>query len=354
MTRCATTVPANARDSRIDRLAHTVQCNCHISDARYAGNYSLCIYLLKMRELFRWEQGFELTDGLPRDAVGSWLSEREELWDDLAEAAYAPLPLSGERIDPFEADPVNAWLVPRGYVYGGGVGVGGKPLFFLGRLRDDVIRGGLRVLVVDHELARDLAAPPAMLQGRTIYLRRESLRRALWERVEGWLTNRRPGGHRTLAADLGFEDDIAAALEALTDREAETVVLHEIGEARAGELLGAEWEEMLIDLGRSRAEFTARAVRDHLADCLVTLPTLLDDDDTRSLRFYLASLDGVRRELFPSLADTSDGGSRSLREAVRCGQTHWLEAARRLLDGWQKEGRDGAERVVAGDRLALH
>ena len=76
--------------------------------------------------------------------------------------------------------------------------------------------------------------------------------------------------------------------------EAETAVLHEIGEARAGELLGTEWEEMLLDLGRSRAEFTARAVRDHLADCLVTLPALLEHDDDRSLRFYRRGCPGGR------------------------------------------------------------
>ena len=40
----------------IKQLSDTVQLNCHISDARHAGNYTLCIYLLKMREFYRWEK----------------------------------------------------------------------------------------------------------------------------------------------------------------------------------------------------------------------------------------------------------------------------------------------------------
>ena len=91
--------PDSPGDRQFENLRHAVQCNCHISDARHAGNYSLCIYLLKMRELFRWEQGFALTDPLPRTPVGAWLSEREALWDELAEAVYAPLPVYGERHD---------------------------------------------------------------------------------------------------------------------------------------------------------------------------------------------------------------------------------------------------------------
>ena len=34
-------------------LIQTVQRNCHIADARHAGDYTLCVYLLKMREFYR-------------------------------------------------------------------------------------------------------------------------------------------------------------------------------------------------------------------------------------------------------------------------------------------------------------
>ena len=63
----------------IKALAKTVQRNCDISDARHARDYSLCVYLLKMREYFRWEQGYRLTEDLPRDELGNWVVARAPL-----------------------------------------------------------------------------------------------------------------------------------------------------------------------------------------------------------------------------------------------------------------------------------
>jgi hypothetical protein len=335
-------------DRQFENLRHAVQCNCHISDARHAGNYSLCIYLLKMRELFRWEQGFALTDALPRAPVGDWLSEREALWDELAEAAYAPLPVYGVRHDPFEAETINQILLPRGLVYGGGIGPGGKPLFFLGTLLRDETRNGLRVLLTDDEHARDLTAPPAMLRGRTITVRRQSLRRMLWERVEGSQWQRRDGS--LLAAvirDYGMAEAPEQALDRMTEDEIETVVQHELGEAWAGERLGDDWEAMLADLGRSRAEFVARAVRDHLADCHATLPALLTRDDDRSLRLYLGGLDGLRRELFPRLLRIGTDDADALQDAASAGVAHWEETARAMLASWREHGAAAAPEITA-------
>lgn len=71
-------------------LKTVVQHNCHISDAQYAGQYTLCIYLLKMREFYRWEsqQAFGLS--IPRDEVGHWLTQREQLWDTVEDKDYSP------------------------------------------------------------------------------------------------------------------------------------------------------------------------------------------------------------------------------------------------------------------------
>jgi hypothetical protein len=51
-----------------------VQRNCDIADAQFAGNYSLCTYLLKMREFYRWERGLPFSAALDRQAVGDWVS----------------------------------------------------------------------------------------------------------------------------------------------------------------------------------------------------------------------------------------------------------------------------------------
>jgi hypothetical protein len=344
-----------AKDPAFASLRHAVQCNCHISDARHAGDYSLCIYLLKMREYYRWERGIGLTETLPRDEVGSWLSEREALWDDLAEAAFAPLPVYRQRIAPFDEADINARLRPHGLIYGSGLGAGGKPLFFLGTLLSAEQRDGLEVIVVADEHARDLAAPPAMLRDGTITVRRESLRRVLWERIEAWQWRQRDPRLGALLDGYGFSDDPDGALERMTEHEIETVVLHELGEARAGTRLGPDWERMLLELGRSKGEAYARAVRDHVADCLVTLPILLERDDRAALAFYLASLDGPRKALFPRLAACDAADPLALQRIVDAGADHWPRVAEALLATWRDAGEGAETRVAAqAEGAALH
>ncbi len=67
----------------LGQLVNTVQKNCHISDARHAGDFTLCIFLLKMREFYRWEHDIPFANNLPKDEVGEWLQEREGMWSDL-------------------------------------------------------------------------------------------------------------------------------------------------------------------------------------------------------------------------------------------------------------------------------
>ena len=67
-------------------------------------------------------------------------------------------------------------------------------------------------------------------------------------------------------------------------------------------MLGPAWEDMLGAAADRRAELLARAVRDHLADCLSTLPVLLERDARASIHFHFSQMDGMRRELFPALA----------------------------------------------------
>lgn len=68
---------------QLNKLSETVQQNCHIADAAHAGDYTLCIYLLKMREFYRWEQKAAFSTKLENKTVGSWLKEREALWNNL-------------------------------------------------------------------------------------------------------------------------------------------------------------------------------------------------------------------------------------------------------------------------------
>jgi hypothetical protein len=334
----------------LPELASVVQQNCDISDARYAGEFGLCTFLLKMREYYRWENELPFTRSLPKDELGDWIGAREETWDSIETQEFAPLPLAQGELDPFDADAANDELLPGGCVYSAGFGRFHKPVFFLGRLLRREERAGFTIIVSSCEYARELAAPPAMLQGRTIFVRQESVRRYLWEKIEEWRW--RSQGHamaRTLAS-YDFVADTDAALQRMADHEMESMILHELGEAAAGDLLGEAWGPMVVAVARTRAEPVVRAVRDLLADCLSTLPAMLERADLPALHFHFASFDAPRRQLFPQALAAYDiflrhGTLEPLWGVVREGKERWLDAARTLLAA------DPAERAAAIEAL---
>ncbi len=326
---------ALARQAMMPLCAH-VQANCDIADAHHAGALTMCVYLLKMREYFRWEMGLDFEAPLPRQALGQWIQEREQRWEELDEAAYRPVQICGQEYDPFDAEPINAALLPQGYLYSAGVGAHGAPHFFLARLLHQESRDDCQIYEAHEECARDLTAPPAMTRERTIFVRRESLRRMLWERVQEWRWDRRDNALGEALRCYPFEEDLEEALDAMTQREVHTVILHEVGEIEAGWTLGEDWHTLLHDLPRGPAELGLRAIRDHWADCQVTLPALLDAQDRAALLFYRANLTTMRRQLFPSLVTAFEHWRESasdtrLREVVAQGREHWARTAQRLL-----------------------
>ena len=161
------------------------------------------------------------------------------------------------------------------------------------------------------ECARDLASPPAMSLGNTIFVRRESIKRMIWERLNEWRWNRAPNTMGTALSCYDFDGDLERALEQMTENEIETITLHEIGEIEAGRLLGKKWYEMLARLPRSRAEMMARAVKDNLADSIAVLPTLVGERRIPSLHFHVANLGAMRKEMFPALTDAYQDWRRS-------------------------------------------
>ncbi len=317
------------------QLIDTVQRNCHISDARHAGNYTLCVYLLKMREFYRWEKSHRFCAELSTDDIGQWLNQREELWDSLEHEDYAPLPIDGEHFDPFESEDINRQLLQQGLVYSGGIGVKSKPHFFIGELEHEQRINGYHILVSAREYARDLTSPPAMSQGNTIFMRRESFKRMIWERTEEWRWNKPDNAMARAIACYDFDHDVDAALSAMTDNELQAAMLHEIGEIRAGEALPG-WSEMMQAISFTPAEIMARAVRDHLADTLSTLPKLLQDNNKASIHFYFANLTSMRKLIFPLLQDAyrqwlQNGDTGALSHGVELGQLHWQNIGSQML-----------------------
>lgn len=336
-------------------LTDSIQHNCHISDAQFAGNYTMCVFLLKMREYYRWEKKIPLSHPLPRSDIGEWLTEREDYWEQVQELSFSHLDLNNQKLDPFDSEQINNYLNPLGYVYSGGYGVFHKPYFFLGKLERKEVNNGVTLLVSNEEYARDMVAPPAMLLGDTVFIRKESLRRIIWERIDEWRLKQKTDSPmaRALACygyKKGHQEDMETILDQITDNELEAVLLHETGEAQARILLGPQWEDLLNTLPRSKAEFIARAVRDHLADCLITLPTLVEARNEPSLHFYFANFTGMRKEIFPEAFEAYqrwiDSGSLStLRDVYQRGQIHWQELAKTILELYQTHTKNLAEDI---------
>jgi hypothetical protein len=339
-------------------LAEAVQANCHIADARHAADLTLCTYLLQMREFFRWERGHPFGAELARAEVGSWIAEREALWDRVQADAWLPLPLpGGAPADPFDAAAVNARLEGSGLLYGAGLVGRGRPVFFLAELHGRALRDGIEVRIGGRELARGLLAPPAALADGLaepqIVLRRESLARWGWERFEAFALRRRDDSAFAAAVrHYGLDGDFDGALARFVDNQAEAALLHEIGEWRIGRRLGPAWGEMLLALPNRRGELYARALRDQIADLTTTLPTLLDRGAEASIHVWFAGYDGVREQLYPGLVDAYRawrGGDRgaALRRACAAGRAHFEPLARRLLAYHAAGGPDAAAQVEA-------
>ena len=343
----------------VARLVQAVQTNCHIADARHAADLTLCTYLLQMREFFRWEQGLPLGASLPREAIGTWIAEREALWQELEESELLTLPASGFRhgLDPFDVASVNRSLQPHGLVYGAGLVGHDRPVFFVAQALSHGERDGLRVLNLGHEWARCLVAPPAVLawvdDQPTVLLRREALARWCWEKFEAFSLRPHEGTAMNAAVQAyGLDRGFAQALPRWLDEQAEVMLLHEIGERKAGGWLGPGWSVMRLDLTSRRADLFARALRDHLADLETTLPTLLARDARASLHMWFANFDGLREQLFPGLKQSylawrqGDGGA-ALLTATRCGLVHFRALARGALDLHAAMGTDASGVIEA-------
>lgn len=340
-------------DEFVEQLTRSVQLNCDIVDARHGAEMGMCAYLMKMREYYRWEKGFGFRDQMPREEIGDWLTEREAHWESLLDHAYQPLTIDGNSFDPFDAAGINAALEERGLVYSGGYIGSGKPHFFLAYLEslkapenDDYA-----VRVCGRELARGLSAPPALTREQDIFLRREALRRFLWERLEIWRWNSPKNALARAFRCYEFDNDLDAALDAMTDRELQTVLQHELGELQVSRLFGDEWHDMLLELLGTPAELMARAARDCLADCLCTLPALAERGEAASLHFLVGSLSNMRSEIFPGLLKAyeqwlEEGETEPFLALAEIGARHWEAVVARMLELHRSHGADAEAPIV--------
>jgi len=104
----------------------------------------------------------------------------------------------------------------------------------------------------------------------------------------------------------------------------------------AQEQLGTAWETLLAGLPHSKTEIMLRAVRDHLADALSTLPALLRRRQTAPLHFYFANLNSMRKYLYPSLMSAYEAWCAGkdfapLKKQMLAGKSYWQTLCEDIL-----------------------
>jgi len=290
----------------IESIKEQVKMNCNISDARYWGYYSICGLLMRLRNLYRSEKAMKPWDRIPLEDIGPWLEEREALWQELESEDFRNIIINGISYDPFDFDKINNKLKPYGLIYGSGYGLYQKPTFFLAELDyvDEVY--GYEVYYLGRELSRDLFCSPAMLQGKTIFLRRETALAFLWDRlIEVYPKKIIPVellGFTIEELKTSPSSSTVKKLESLADRLAQMLLFHELGEVFEDEA-SQQWLKLLSNSKDKKKELYLRAVKDIIADTSEWGPLrrAIETEDVILLSLYILMLEPIRKELFPEI-----------------------------------------------------
>jgi len=287
-------------------IARQVLQNCIISDANNAGMYSICGLALRLRDLYKWEQGLPPWEERDSSEVLDWIEAKENHWEQHAQDDYGPVSINGKSFDPFDTTGINAILEPQNLFYGAGYARSLKPTFFLAVIENISEINGTRVCTLDRELARDLLTIPALAQDDQVILRQDSAKYYLWDSIFYIKKSSRPALSFALES-CGIKDHRPRALRSrLTDILAilkETYIYHEIGEIHDTVFDRRLWREIIAAFPFSPVEYLARAVKDLLADTNDhgTLPQIIRQRNSAALAFYVAFLEGLPKEFFPQL-----------------------------------------------------
>lgn len=311
------------------QLTQQIKLNCTISDAHFWGYYSICGLLLRLRELYRNEQSLMPWDEIPKADISDWIASTEAQWKALEHHPLRPLQIGDSLYDPFDVDGLNDLLSGKGLVYGGGYGRFNKPTFFLARLLSSTERGDYRIYYAGTELCRDLSTSVAMLQGRCIFMRLDSLKMLLWDKLQELHSRKFGGLLKEAFASYGIEgpslspENLSAKIDSLASRLSDLFILHEMGEAFEDEYAD-EWLSILGHNQERATEFYVRGIKDLLADTSEKGPLkwITDSMDIPLLNFYMVFMDGIRKEIFPEMVAAfqnfmENGGKWSLIEHAR-------------------------------------
>lgn len=335
----------------MDQKAITEQVirNCTVSDARYAGFYSICGLALRLRDLYKWEKNLEPWQEEDPPVMLDWIGQKEEEWETLMEEEFRPITIEGAAYDPFDAGAINVLLEPQRLIYGAGYLQSLKPSFFLARLDEKRKEDGSSIYFLGKELARDLLIVPALSQGDDVIIRKDAARLFLWNQI--FFTKKSAKQALAFALETyGVREDDYEALKRLFNRvaseETEVYLHHELGEIRETAFDRDVWRDLVATYPHTPVELLARAVKDLLADTheLGNLSFIALEKRTASLGFHVAFLDGVRKVLFPEIISafrtfTASGDWCPVRDAIRAGNERGREIARKLTS-FYREGKE--------------
>ncbi len=288
------------------RLLRQVLHNCDVSDARHAGIYSVCGLAMRLRDLYKWEQGLPPWREDEAARVLEWIGAKEQLWESLMEADYERLTVDGQWFEPFDTRAINAALGPCKLFYGAGYAHSMKPTFFLAQIEGQETIAGHKVLHLGREHARDLLTLAAFNQDGQVVLRGEAARMLLWDQI-AYLSN---SGRKALDFALracGLPDtgtrSIRENFDNILEVQRQIYLRHEIGELEETVFDRQIWRQILGDYPHTAVELLARTLKDLLADTgpRGALTHLLDQRDEAALGLYLAFGHGMIRQLIGEL-----------------------------------------------------
>jgi hypothetical protein len=317
-----------------------------ISDANNAGMYSICGLALRLRDLYKWEQGLPPWEEREPSEVLEWIEAKEDQWEKNIDNKFKNISINSKTYDPFDTGGINAVLEPQNFFYGAGYARSLKPTFFLAAIEEKSKINGTTIYTLERELARDLLTIPALCQDDFVVLRQDSAKLFLWDSIFYIKKSARPILRFALES-CGIKDQDPKALRprlaGILALHKETYIYHEIGEIHDTIFDRELWRKIIAAFPYSPVEYLARAVKDLLADTneFGTLQHIVKERNTASLAFYVAFLDGLAKEFFPELpasfqkfVQTKDWGIINL--AVSNGYQTAAKHAELIMDLYQQ------------------
>jgi hypothetical protein len=292
-------------------LVRGIQFNCDISDAHDHGIYSMCSMVLKLRNLYKWEQGMDPWKEPESADLLDWIEAKENYWEQLNGTEYQQLELGEDRVSPHDVELLNDRFEPEGLFYGAGYGRSMKTVFFLARQLGEKQIEGCRVVILGEELAKEMASPFALVQDGIIVIRRESLRFFFWDQVQELRSSCRSSlrhayEHYGIMANGALDHGrFKELLDTIVDEQMDLFIYHEVGEILQTDFDSLALKTIIGHFPGSAIEYVCRALKDVLADTHPRglLAHIIRERRDTTLGFYVGFLDGLREKLFPEMSE---------------------------------------------------